>query len=92
MDRQKAVKITQENVDRIIEECLIEDAPVEIVDAWTETLAAEIEGAWAEGLEAFATESGRVCQAGCDGTVQSCFSIGRNLCVCRLQEMVGHRL
>ena len=60
MDRQKAVKITQENVDRIIEECLIEDAPVEIVDAWTETLAAEIQGAWAEGLEAFATESGFV--------------------------------
>ena len=58
MDRQLAVKITQENLDRIIKGCLIEDAPVEIVDAWTETLAAEIQGAWAQGLEAFATESG----------------------------------
>ena len=58
MDPQLAVKITEENLDRIIKGCLIEDAPVEIVDAWTETLAAEIQGVWTEGLEAFATESG----------------------------------
>ena len=60
MDPQPAVKITQENMGRIIKGCLIEDAPVEIVDAWTESLASEIEGAWAEGLEAFATDGGFV--------------------------------
>lgn len=54
------MKITEKNLDRIIKGCLVEDAPVEIVNAWTETLAAEIQGAWAEGLEAFATESGFV--------------------------------
>jgi hypothetical protein len=57
---QLAVKITQQNMDRIIKGCFIEDAPVEILVAWTEILVAEIQGAWAEGLEAFATESGFV--------------------------------
>jgi hypothetical protein len=60
MNPELAVKITQENMDRIIKRCLIEDAPIEIVDVWTETLTSEIEGAWAEGLEAFATEGGFV--------------------------------
>jgi hypothetical protein len=36
MGPQLAVKITQENMDRIIKGCLIEDAPVEIVEAWAE--------------------------------------------------------
>jgi hypothetical protein len=58
MNRQRTVKITPRNMGRIIKGCLAEDAPVEIVDSWSASLASEIEGAWAEGLEAFATESG----------------------------------
>jgi hypothetical protein len=60
MDTQPAVKITRRNMDRIIKGCFTEDAPVEIIDAWTEGVASQIEGAWAEGLEVFATESGFV--------------------------------
>jgi hypothetical protein len=60
MDIQRAVKITPKNMGRIIRGCLAEDAPVEIVHSWSESLASEIEGAWAVGMEAFATGSGLV--------------------------------
>ena len=60
MDIQRAVKITPKNMGRIIKGCLAEDAPVEIVDSWSESLASEIKGAWAVGMEAFATETGLV--------------------------------
>jgi len=45
-------------MNHVINSYLIEGAPAEMAKTWTAGVTAQIEDAWAEGLEVFAIEEG----------------------------------